>query len=261
MRSLPAPRLGAALLLAATTWSCAQGRGPSTVPTPYQDPVTDHSLVHSSRLAVERGQKLCAEQTHFAVELRRGETLSARLQAGDAAVLVVSACTPDVQAARDGTALEIVEEIDGRTVARHQLPLDRTGWWSEEIPATASGPEQVVFKVRTSPRRGPPVYLRDLHLRTRTAKPDALPDVPRILLVSVDTLRADTIAALGGEWSTPNLDRLVRESQAWIRHRAADSWTKPSHAGLLTGFHPAHTRDTGNDRTKLRQLAALSDNP
>lgn len=62
---------------------------------------------------------------------------------------------------------------------------------------------------------------------------------PRMLLVSVDTLRADAVRALvEGESRvvTPNLDGLVADAEVFLPHRAAGSWTKPSHASLLTGL-------------------------
>jgi arylsulfatase A-like enzyme len=66
-----------------------------------------------------------------------------------------------------------------------------------------------------------------------------LPEPPKqVLLISVDTLRYDAIRAFGGTEDTPNLDRFVAESESFSRHYAAASWTKPSHASLLTGFYP-----------------------
>ncbi len=69
----------------------------------------------------------------------------------------------------------------------------------------------------------------------------------RVLLISVDTLREDAIGALrhppggrGDEPSpTPHLDAFAREAEVWSPHYAAASWTKPSHASLLTGLPPA----------------------
>lgn len=70
----------------------------------------------------------------------------------------------------------------------------------------------------------------------------------QILLVSVDTLRADAIGCGGEHRLTPNLDRLAAEGESWARHYAASHWTKPSHASLLTGYpalvHGALDRDS-----------------
>ncbi|UCE84809.1 MAG: sulfatase [Deltaproteobacteria bacterium] len=58
-----------------------------------------------------------------------------------------------------------------------------------------------------------------------------------LLLVSVDTLRADRLGAWGYERpSSPNLDALARESVVFEDARAPSSWTLPSLASLMTGF-------------------------
>jgi len=61
---------------------------------------------------------------------------------------------------------------------------------------------------------------------------------PSILLVSLDTLRADVLDAVtaDGEPLTPNLHRLAAEGEIFDPHYAGASWTKPSHAVLLTGY-------------------------
>lgn len=74
---------------------------------------------------------------------------------------------------------------------------------------------------------------------------------PSLVLVTLDTVRADRIGAYGrANASTPNLDRLaasgVRFDAAW----SAVPVTLPSHITLLTGcWPPAHgVRDNGVDR-------------
>ena len=61
---------------------------------------------------------------------------------------------------------------------------------------------------------------------------------PQILLVSVDTLRADVLEATTADGAplAPNLRRLAAEGERFTPHHAGASWTKPSHAMLLTGY-------------------------
>ena len=61
---------------------------------------------------------------------------------------------------------------------------------------------------------------------------------PSVLLISLDTLRADVLDAVTaeGEPLTPNLHRLAAEGEVFDPHYAGASWTKPSHATLLTGY-------------------------
>ncbi len=62
---------------------------------------------------------------------------------------------------------------------------------------------------------------------------------PNVLLVTVDTLRADHLSAYGyDKIQTPNLDRLASDGALFSRHLTASSWTLPTIASLHTGIHP-----------------------
>lgn len=73
---------------------------------------------------------------------------------------------------------------------------------------------------------------------------------PDVLLISIDTLRADHVGAYGYErGTTPRLDALAasgaRFSQAW----SPSPWTLPSHATMLTGRLPRHHGAIEGDRS------------
>jgi arylsulfatase A-like enzyme len=71
---------------------------------------------------------------------------------------------------------------------------------------------------------------------------------PSILLVTLDTTRADRIGAYGRDGArTPTLDRLARQGILFERAIAPTPITLPSHASILTGVYPtAHgVRDNG----------------
>jgi arylsulfatase A-like enzyme/Tfp pilus assembly protein PilF len=59
-----------------------------------------------------------------------------------------------------------------------------------------------------------------------------------VLLVTIDTLRADALGRAGGAAATPNLDRLAREGVAFDFAHGHAVVTLPSHASILTGLHP-----------------------
>src|SRR6187455_2151613 len=61
-----------------------------------------------------------------------------------------------------------------------------------------------------------------------------------ILLVTIDTLRADRIGVYGArDVETPNIDRLAKEG-AWAPQADVHvPLTRPSHASLFTGRYPA----------------------
>ena len=62
---------------------------------------------------------------------------------------------------------------------------------------------------------------------------------PNILLVTVDTLRADAIGAYGNASAvTPRMDQLARRGIRFVRAHAHNVVTLPSHANLLSGLLP-----------------------
>lgn len=71
---------------------------------------------------------------------------------------------------------------------------------------------------------------------------------PNILLITLDTTRADRLGCYGYQKaSTPNLDRLAGEGAKFESAYSAVPITLPSHATVMTGLYPFHTgvRDNG----------------
>jgi arylsulfatase A-like enzyme/uncharacterized membrane protein YbhN (UPF0104 family) len=71
--------------------------------------------------------------------------------------------------------------------------------------------------------------------------PAALAQRPNVMLVMVDTLRADHLSCYGGPVATPNLCRLVDGGSLYQGFSHA-SWTKPATASLLTSLLPSTHR-------------------
>jgi arylsulfatase A-like enzyme len=61
---------------------------------------------------------------------------------------------------------------------------------------------------------------------------------PSVVLISVDTLRADALGAYGGAVPTPTFDRLAAEGALFEKAFAPAPATAPSHATLFTGQTP-----------------------
>lgn len=59
-----------------------------------------------------------------------------------------------------------------------------------------------------------------------------------VLLVTIDTLRADALGAYGGRAATPNLDRLAASGARFTFAHAHAVVTLPSHTSILTGQLP-----------------------
>jgi len=64
-------------------------------------------------------------------------------------------------------------------------------------------------------------------------------DLPNILLITLDTTRADHLSCYGYTRATsPRIDALAAEGMVYDRCIATSSWTLPAHASLLTGRFP-----------------------
>jgi arylsulfatase A-like enzyme/Tfp pilus assembly protein PilF len=64
---------------------------------------------------------------------------------------------------------------------------------------------------------------------------------PNVLLITIDTLRADAIGAYGNRVvSTPWIDRLAAAGVRFTQAHASTVVTLPSHANILSGLYPFH---------------------
>ncbi|HXJ35539.1 MAG TPA: sulfatase [Candidatus Eisenbacteria bacterium] len=92
--------------------------------------------------------------------------------------------------------------------------------------------------VRLALRELPLAWVARRRRRPTEARADATRR-PSVVLISIDTLRADRMRALGGRGLMPNLDRLAAAGVLYERAIAQSSWTLPSVASFLTGLHPS----------------------
>lgn len=62
---------------------------------------------------------------------------------------------------------------------------------------------------------------------------------PNVVLISIDTVRADRLGCYGFDPSpSPQIDRIARESYVFEQCYAPSSWTMPSVMSMLTGLYP-----------------------
>lgn len=62
---------------------------------------------------------------------------------------------------------------------------------------------------------------------------------PNVLLIVIDTLRADHLGTYGyGRDTSPRIDQLANEGTVYENAIASASWTLPSHASMFTGLFP-----------------------
>lgn len=80
-----------------------------------------------------------------------------------------------------------------------------------------------------------------LACKTTAKLPEGDPSRPDIVLVSVDTLRADHLSCYGHDRPTsPFLDGLAAAGTRYADARSPAPWTLPAHTTLLTGLLPQH---------------------
>jgi arylsulfatase A-like enzyme len=71
-------------------------------------------------------------------------------------------------------------------------------------------------------------------------RPPAPAGAPNVVLVVLDTVRADHLSTWGYDRpTTPALDRLAAQGVVFEHTYAPASWTAPSHASMFTGLYPS----------------------
>lgn len=79
---------------------------------------------------------------------------------------------------------------------------------------------------------------------------------PNVLLITLDTVRADRLGAYGHKGAaTPNLDRLAAEGVRFADATSASPLTGPAHAAMLTGQYPGRFSIRNNATTAVPDSA------
>jgi arylsulfatase A-like enzyme len=82
--------------------------------------------------------------------------------------------------------------------------------------------------------------------------PAPLPERANVLLITVDTLRADHLSCYGYEGhETPHIDRLAAQGALFERAFSDTPWTTPSMASVLTGLYPTRHGLKSNNAHRL----------
>jgi len=201
-------------------------------------------------------ETLCADETWVAVTLEPGRPAAAALDLRDRPILTLAGCLECADGAPadlegsllgtvrlEGSLLGTVRSSDGRGIEfRVDFDVAR-GWWEHEVDLGQVANRQAEFELEAELPESCVLRLREATVRQRRVSAELPPELPlQVLLISVDTLRRDAVGAFGGSVATPHLDRFAAEAEIWTRHYAAASWTKPSHASMLTGYYPSTHR-------------------
>jgi len=73
-----------------------------------------------------------------------------------------------------------------------------------------------------------------------------------LLLITLDTTRADALGTYGGRAVTPSIDQLAADGVVFEHASTVAPLTLPAHASLLTGFFPPNHGIHGNGQNALR---------
>jgi arylsulfatase A-like enzyme len=85
-------------------------------------------------------------------------------------------------------------------------------------------------------------------------------DTRNVILISIDTLRADHLGCYGYDRETsPNIDALAADSSVFLNTYASSSWTLPSHISLLTSLHSIHHQVSHEDDRIDPEIITLAD--
>ncbi len=145
----------------------------------------------------------------------------------------------------DGAGASLIDAI-------HAESSGESGIWVTHLidlpPGPAGAQQSVEFRVGPQAgwarwlRRDPPVgavFSEPLPLPNTAVSRSADPR-PNILLISLDTLRADRLGSSGsGRATSPAIDALANSGVRFARAEAAGNWTLPSHYSMLSGLTPA----------------------
>jgi arylsulfatase A-like enzyme len=72
---------------------------------------------------------------------------------------------------------------------------------------------------------------------------------PNVILISIDTLRADHVSCYGyHRKTTPNIDKIASEGTIFYRNYSTGVWTPPGHASMLTGLYVSEHGVYGENR-------------
>lgn len=81
-----------------------------------------------------------------------------------------------------------------------------------------------------------------------------------VILISVDTLRADHLGCYGYDRETsPNIDSLAKNSVLFSHVYASSPWTLPSHVSMLTSLHGVHHQVYHDDERMDPAMLTLAD--
>jgi arylsulfatase A-like enzyme len=155
----------------------------------------------------------------------------------------------DTRQDRNASGIRFDVAIDGRPRASRVVNPARSRhhrrWFDERLSLAPHAGREIEVTLTTSAEAGRALagmagwsavrVVRERHVERQPARPET----PNVIVLLVDTLRADRLGCYGAVPSpSPTLDRLAATGLVFERASAQAPWTMPSVASLFTGLHP-----------------------
>jgi len=84
--------------------------------------------------------------------------------------------------------------------------------------------------------------------------------VKHVILITVDTLRADALSSYGGTaTSTPNMDSLAKDGTLFKNAYSAAPWTLPSFSSMMTGVSPTVHKTIASDSVLPEKFKTIAE--
>jgi arylsulfatase A-like enzyme len=209
----------------------------------------------SRRMATSIGEELadCGLRIADAAD-RRWRMACWSLRGGCAGVLVLLLLGTAALAAGGATkevALRLGDEREGERFAAALELLERWGVRESEAVRDALAEAAVRAALDATPAGR---AARDFVVEALAGKRRRAGAARGVLLVSIDTLRADHLGCYGYERATsPAIDRLARRGALFRNAWSTSSWTLPAHMSMLTSLYPSfHKLEKGGSLGSVR---------
>ena len=154
--------------------------------------------------------------------------------------------------------------LDGEVLLDRELGRGadlHTSWEEVLLPAGGAGEVELRFEVRGAGLRGAffAPTLGPGEVGTRGGRPWPQPRRD-VLLVVADTLRADGLAAYGGDPAhAPALNALAAEGLVFAEAWSTSTWTLPAQASMMSGLYPEQHGATNKARGLADEAVTLAE--
>ncbi len=136
------------------------------------------------------------------------------------------------------TPFDIMLRLDAMMAGALALLLVFSRWLARRVTRARIGVAFAVIVVVVS--YGLPFWLAPRNPEANERRLSAPAEAPHVLLIVLDTLRADRLELMGYHRETfPWLEAFAREGAVFQRALAPAPWTVPSHASMFTGLYPS----------------------